>query len=62
MLYFSVLGVDTECVNTPGSYKCMCRNGFELTSNGSCIGEIIMCKAKASKYKIISRSIYSVKV
>lgn len=29
-----------ECLNTPGSYVCMCSQGFTLSSNGTaCMGE-----------------------
>ena len=28
------------CINTIGSYKCTCKNGFTLRSNGDCQGEI----------------------
>ena len=27
------------CVNTEGSYRCECFDGYEMDSNGNCIGE-----------------------
>ena len=34
-----------KCINTIGSYRCMCNPGFKLSTDGkSCIGEYIeMC-------------------
>ena len=33
-------GCAQNCVNTEGSHKCSCYNGFEMTSDGyTCVGE-----------------------
>ena len=33
-------GCAQNCVNTDGSHKCSCYNGFEMTSDGyTCVGE-----------------------
>ena len=34
-------GCDHRCVNEPGSFRCECRTGFDLASNGTtCIGKL----------------------
>lgn len=33
-------GQNENCVNTPGSYECVCKTGYEYSSN-NCIGNII---------------------
>lgn len=30
------------CINTPGSYKCSCKLGFELRNNHECIGRVFI--------------------
>ena len=32
-------GCMQQCVNTPGSYQCLCHSGFTLTSEGRCVGK-----------------------
>ena len=32
-----------ECVNAPGSFNCVCRNGHILAQDGTCIGEPKFC-------------------
>ena len=27
----------SDCVNTDGSYSCVCKNGFKKASNGTCV-------------------------
>ena len=34
-------GCDQLCLNTEGSFKCQCNNGYEL-KNGRCVGENIL--------------------
>ena len=33
-----VCGNDKNCVNNPGSYSCVCKNGYQQLSDGSCQG------------------------
>lgn len=30
-------GFNGYCVNTPGSYTCMCYSGYELSESGTCV-------------------------
>ena len=39
-----------ECVNTDGSYKCVCKEGFENTTSG-CIGKDAFIKLPLSPFK-----------
>ena len=35
--------VGGQCVNTPGSYRCLCQQGYEVGNGGShCIGKILV--------------------
>lgn len=31
-----------ECKNSVGSYQCQCKEGFNQTENGSCIGKFVL--------------------
>ena len=34
--------VGGQCVNTPGSYRCLCKEGYEVGNGGShCIGKVL---------------------
>ena len=33
---------DQLCSNTEGSYTCSCQQGYKLTTNNHCVGEICM--------------------
>ena len=37
--YGSNGGCDHSCVNTAGSYHCICNNGYDLVNTATCIGE-----------------------
>ena len=59
-------GCAQNCVNTDGSYKCSCYNGFEMTSDGyTCVGEypsscllLYRCYVPDTQYNImITKSI-----
>ena len=39
-----------DCVNTDGSYKCVCKEGFENTTSG-CIGKDAFIKLPLSPFK-----------
>ncbi|KAL3832136.1 hypothetical protein ACJMK2_023807 [Sinanodonta woodiana] len=34
-------GENNNCVNTPGSYECTCKDGYEKNATDSCVGETI---------------------
>ena len=35
--------VGGQCVNTPGSYRCLCKQGYEVGNGGSlCIGKTLV--------------------
>lgn len=41
-LFGSVCPNTARCENTPGSYRCLCDNGFELVGNNECRGKICL--------------------
>lgn len=34
---------NADCINSPGSYRCECSDGFKLSPVGACIGEMTSC-------------------
>lgn len=32
------------CMNTRGSYTCSCPEGYRLSDNNACVGELVHCE------------------
>ena len=51
-------GCHHQCVNMPGSYRCVCNTGYSLNADGfTCSGESSTCSVRTRVYRIICTDI-----